>query len=222
MFVFILRRILTTIPTLLVIATLAFFLIRLAPGGPFDSDKQIPEEILRNINAKYHLDEPLVTQYIRYLGMVVQGDLGPSFRYMNRTVNEIIAETFPVSASIGLLGLVYALLLGVTAGIFAASRPNSLRDYIPMFFSMLGLCLPSFVIGPLFVLFFGVHLGWFNISGWSDPSDVVLPALTLGTMYAAFFARLTRGGILEIVRQDYIRTAHAKGVPPWIVMLRHT
>lgn len=219
---YILRRILAIIPTLWVIATLTFFLIRVAPGGPFDTDKQIPEEILRNIEAKYHLDEPLVSQYLRYLGMLAQGDLGPSYRYLNRSVNEIIFDTFPVSAQVGLLGLLYALFIGVMAGLLAASKPNSMRDYVPMLLSMFGVCLPSFVIGPVLMLVFGVKLDWFNVSGWEEPKDMVLPALTLGTMYAAYFARLTRGGILDIVRQDFIRTAHAKGIPGWLVMIRHT
>ncbi len=219
---YILKRLLSIIPVLWVVATITFFLMRLAPGGPFDSEKQVPEEILHNLEAKYHMDEPLPMQYVRYLGMVAKGDLGPSFRYTSRTVNEIIAETFPVSAIVGLLGLFYALVIGLISGIFAASKPNSARDYLSMAFSMLGICLPSFVIGPLFMLLFAVKLEWFNVSGWAEPKDVVLPALTLGTMYAAYFARLTRAGILDVIKQDYIRTAHAKGLPEWLVMVRHT
>ncbi len=219
---FIIKRIIGIIPVLWVVATLTFFLMRLAPGGPFDTDKQISEEILKNIQAKYHFDEPLPKQYLRYLGMLIQGDLGPSFRYASRSVNEIIAETFPVSATIGFFGLLFSLLLGISAGLLAASKPNTSRDYIPMFFSMLGISMPSFVIGPLFVLFFSIYLGWFNVSGWETWKDAVLPSMTLGTMYSAFFARLTRGGILDIIRQDFIRTAHAKGVRGWVIMLRHT
>ena len=219
---YILKRILGVIPVLWIIATLTFFLIRLAPGGPFDTDKQLPEEILENLQAKYHMDEPLPMQYLRYLGMLAQGDLGPSFRYASRTVNEIILDTFPISAAVGLAGLIYALILGLLAGLLAASKPNSMRDYVPMFFSMLGICLPSFVIGPVFMLIFAVKLDWLDVGGWDSPLDIVLPGLTLGTMYAAFFARLTRGGVLDIVRQDFIRTAHAKGVRGWVIMLRHT
>lgn len=219
---FVLKRLLTMVPVLWLIATLTFFLIRLAPGGPLSTEKQLPEEILRNLEAKYHLDEPLPMQYLRYMGMLLQGDLGPSFRYASRSVNEIIAETFPVSAIIGILGLLYALLLGVLSGIFAASKPNSARDYLSMFFAMLGICLPSFVIGPLFMLVFAIKLEWFNVSGWNEPKDAILPAITLGTMYAAYFARLSRTGILDVLHQDYIRTAHAKGLPGWLVMLRHT
>ncbi|MEZ4743077.1 MAG: ABC transporter permease subunit [Bdellovibrionota bacterium] len=219
---FIFKRLLGMIPVLWIIATLTFFLIRLAPGGPFDTDKQVPEDILKNLQAKYHMDEPLYSQYFRYLGNLAHGDLGPSFRYANRSVNEIIGETFPVSAVVGFAGLVYALFLGVMSGALAASKPNSLRDYIPMTLSMLGICMPSFVIGPLIVMLFAIKLGWFNVSGWSEPKDIVLPAITLGTIYAAYFSRLTRGGLLEVVRQDYIRTAHAKGLPGWLIMLKHT
>jgi oligopeptide transport system permease protein len=219
---YILKRLLTLIPVLLIIATLTFFLIRLAPGGPFDQEKTITPEILHNLEAKYHMDQPLYMQYFHYMNMLAHGDLGPSFRYENRTVNEIIWETFPVSATVGLCGLLYALLLGVTAGLLAASRPNSPRDYIPMSLSLIGICLPSFVTGPLLMLLFAVKLRWVSVSGWEKPTDLILPAITIGTMYAAFFARLTRGGILEIVRQDFIRTAHAKGVRGWVIMLRHT
>jgi oligopeptide transport system permease protein len=210
------------IPVLWVIATATFFLIRAAPGGPFDSEKQVSAEILKNLEEKYHFNEPLYAQYFRYLGNLLQGDLGPSFRYANRTVNEIIGETFPVSAAVGLAGLVYALFLGVFSGALAASKPNSLRDYVPMTMSMLGICMPSFVIGPLLTLIFSIKLHWFNVSGWNEPKDIVLPAITLGTIYAAYFSRLTRGGLMEVVRQDYIRTAHAKGVRGWVIMLRHT
>lgn len=219
---YIIRRMPGMVLVLWLVATLTFFLIRMAPGGPFDQDRQIPEEILKNIEAKYHLDEPLIQQYVRYLGMLLQGDLGPSFRYSNRTVNEIIGSTFPVSATIGLAGLFFALIIGVGAGIIAASRPNSFRDYLAMLFSMLGVCLPSFVIGPLLILFFSIYLDWLPVGGWGSFSDMVLPSVTLGTMYAAFFARLTRGGILGVVRQDFIRTAYAKGLRGWVVMLRHT
>ncbi len=219
---YILKRLIGIIPVLWVIATLTFFMIRLAPGGPFDTDKQIPEEIKQNIEAKYHLDEPLIMQYFRYLGDLAQGDLGPSFRYANRSVNEIILDTFPISALIGFCGLIYALFIGIISGMIAASKPNTLRDYIPMTFSMLGVSLPSFVIGPILMLVFALKLGWLNASGWNEPKDVILPAITLGTIYAAYFSRLTRGGILDVIRQDFIRTAQAKGLRGWVIMIRHT
>lgn len=219
---FIIRRLLGIIPVLFIVATVTFFLIRMAPGGPFDTDKQIPEDILRNINARYHLDEPLYMQYFRYLGSLLHGDLGPSFRYASYTVNDIIAETWHVSAALGFCGLIYAMCLGISAGILAASKPNSLRDFVPMTFSLLGVCLPSFVIGPLFILIFGIGLDWFNVSGWNEPLDLVLPSMSLGTLYAAYISRLTRGGLMDIIRQDYIRTARAKGVREHMIMIRHT
>ncbi len=222
MILFVFKRLLHMVPVLWMVATLTFFMMRVAPGGPFDSEKNVSAEILKNLEAKYHMDEPLLMQYGRYLGMLLHGDLGPSFRYASRSVNEIIAETFPVSAAVGLLGLLYALLLGVVSGTLAASKPNSLRDYFAMAFAMIGICLPSFVIGPLLSFVFTVKLDWFNTSGWYEPKDIVLPAFTLGTMYAAYFARLSRSGILDVVRQDYIRTARAKGLPEWLVLLRHS
>jgi oligopeptide transport system permease protein len=219
---FIIRRLLHLIPVLFVVATATFFLMRAAPGGPFDGERQLPPEVLHNINARYHLDEPLWQQYLRYLGMLLQGDLGPSYRYADRSVNEIIASTFPISAAVGGIGLLFALVMGVGAGIFAASKLNSWRDYTAMFLALLGISLPSFVIGPLLILVFSLKLGWFNVSGFNHWRDLMLPGLTLGIMYAAFFARLTRGGISEIIRQDFIRTAKAKGLSGRTIMLRHT
>lgn len=219
---FILRRVLGMIPVLIVVATTTFFIMRLAPGGPFDTDREIPAEILKNINAKYHLDEPLHKQYLRYMWGLLQGDLGPSFRYASHTVNDIISDTWHISAALGIAGLFYALCLGISSGILAASKPNSLRDYVPMSISLLGVCLPSFVIGPLFILIFGIGLDWFNVSGWEHPSDIVLPAMSLGTLYAAYISRLTRGGLLDVIKQDYIRTARAKGLKGSTIMIRHT
>jgi oligopeptide transport system permease protein len=152
---------------------------------------------------------------------LLQFDLGPSFRYASYTVNDIIAESWATSAALGLAGLFYALCLGVSSGILAASKPNSLRDYIPMTLSVLGICLPSFVIGPLFILVFAMGLGWFEVSGFEKASDLVLPAMSLGTIYAAYVSRLTRGGLLEIIRQDFVRTARAKGLPGYKIMLKH-
>lgn len=218
---FFIRRLLGIFPVMWFLATATFFLIRLAPGGPFDQEKKLPEEILRNIEAKYHFDETMAQQYFRYMGGVLTGDLGPSFRYADRNVTDILSETFPVSATLGLAGLVYAVCIGVSSGLLAASRPNSWRDFVPMSFSLLGVCLPSFVIGPLLMLLFAVTLGWLNVSGFNEPKDILLPGITLGTSYAAYFSRLTRSGMLEIIRQDYIRTAHAKGLKETVVILRH-
>ena len=209
------------VPVLFILATLAFFFVRIAPGGPFDTDKAIPPEIYKNIQAKYHLDKPLVVQYGYYMADLVRGDLGPSFRYANRTVNEIIIETFFVSAQLGVCGMLFALLIGLTSGMLAASKPNSLRDYIPMSLSLFGVCLPSFVIGPLLILVFALWLGWFNTSGWNEWKDVVLPSVTLGIMYAAYFSRLTRVGFLDILHQDFIKTAKSKGLSGFKIFFRH-
>jgi oligopeptide transport system permease protein len=209
------------VPVFFVVVTVVFFMIRFAPGGPFDSEKQVPPEILKNLEAKYHLDEPLWKQYFRYWGDLAHFDLGPSFKYANRTVNEIIAESLPVSLELGCISLVWALLIGITAGGLAALKPNSAYDYIPMSISILGICLPTFVIGPLLVLFFGIWVQWFPVAGWNSWHDRILPSLTLGFAYAAYISRLTRGGLMEIRNQDFIRTARAKGLSESRVIIRH-
>lgn len=221
MFRFIARRLLQTIPVLLVIITATFFMVRFVPGGPFTADKAIPPEILRNLEAHYGLDQPLWRQYFNYLGRIVHGDLGPSFKYANRSVNEIIAATFPVSLELGGLALGVALLIGLPLGVLAAVRRNSWFDYLASSVGMLGICVPTFVLGPLLALSLGIYLQWFNVSGWYDWTDRVLPALTLGFVYAAYIMRLTRGGMLEVLGQDYIRTARAKGATEARIVLRH-
>lgn len=218
---YLIGRLMVMIPVFFVVVTVVFFMIRFAPGGPFDSEKQVPPDILKNLNAKYHLDEPLVMQYVRYLGDLSRFDLGPSFKYANRTVNEIIFDAFPVSVELGLISLVWAVLIGVTAGGLAAMKPNTWLDYIPMSFSILGICLPTFVIGPLMVLVFGIWLGWLPVAGWNGWQDRVLPSLTLGFAFAAYISRLTRGGLMEIRSQDFIRTARAKGLSERAVLLKH-
>ncbi len=218
---FIARRFLETIPVLLIIITATFFMVRFVPGGPFTAEKAVTPEILANLNKHYGLDKPLYQQYFDYLGSLLRGDLGPSFRYANRTVNEIIADALPVSLELGATSLVIALVLGITLGVFAAIRRNTWVDYLCTGVSTLGICLPTFVLGPLLVLFFAIYLGWFNASGWYSGIDRVLPALTLGFVYAAYVARLTRGGMLEVLSQDYIRTARAKGATESRVIFRH-
>ena len=218
---FIFRRFLQTIPVLLAVATLTFFLLRLAPGGPFDDEKVVSKEILATINEHYGLDKPLLTQYFEYMGGLIKGDLGPSFKYPNRTVNELIAEAFPVSMELGFYSIMVALMLGLGIGLIASIRPNTVTDYVPSSLAMTGICLPTFVLGPLLILIFSIHLQWFNASGWHFQSDKILPALTLGGFYAAYIARLTRGGMLEILSQDFIRTARAKGASELRVVLFH-
>ena len=209
---FLTRRLLAMIPVLWATVTLTFVLVRLAPGGPFTEEKSYPQAAIDQINRHYGLDQPMLTQYVRYLGNLLRGDLGPSLKYQNRSVNTIIAETFPVSLELGCWALIVALLLGLSAGITASLHPNTALDYFPMSLAMVGICIPAFVLGPLLVLSFALGLGWFNAAGWHLPSDRVLPAITLGSAYAAYIARLFRAGMLDVLPQDFIRTARAKGL----------
>lgn len=245
---FILRRFLQTIPVLLVIVTATFFMLRLVPGGPFTSEKAVSPEVMRNLEAHYGLDKPILAQYGSYLLDIAPKrlapwrlfadadrngradfdlkaafgvDLGPSFKYPNRTVNEIIADKLPASLELGLWALLVALGVGVTLGVVAAMRKNTAVDYAASTFAMVGICVPTFVMGPLLVLLFALHLRWFNASGWYFAADRVLPAATLGLVYAAYIARLTRGGMLDVLSQDYIRTARAKGASEARVVFRH-
>ena len=209
------------IPVLWIIVTLVFFLVRLAPGGPFDAERNVSDEVRKNLNAYYHLNAPLHRQYLDYLMDLLRGDLGPSFKNASYSVNELILLGFPVSLELGFYALLVALGLGLLAGIVASTKPNSARDYVPMALAMLGICVPTFVLGPLLVLLFALWLGWLPVSGWEGPTYKILPAITLGAAYAAYIARLSRGGMLEILSQDFIRTARAKGLTEARVVLRH-
>jgi len=219
---FILRRTLAAIPVLFIVVLITFVLIRLAPGGPFDQERNVPPQVLENLNKRYHLDDPMHVQFFDYVGNLLQGDFGPSFKYPNRSVTEIIFTGAPVTIELGFYALIFALLMGGLAGIFAALKPNSWQDYTPMTIAMIGICVPSFVLGPFLVLVFGIWLNWLPVSGWgSTPFDKILPAITLGSAYAAYVARLSRAGMLDVMSQDYIRTARAKGLPEWRVVLIH-
>ena len=224
---FIFGRLLQMIPVLLVIATITFFMIRLAPGGPFDAEKSVSPEIRKNLERYYHMvntdgsPRSLWLQLGDYLRNLARGDLGPSSKYSSRTVNELIRESFPVSAELALWSLLIALSLGLPAGIIASLRPNTASDYIPSSLAMAGISVPNFVIGPVLVLIFALKLEWVRVSGWDEPIDRVLPSITLGLLYAAYIARLTRGGMLEILSQDFIRTARAKGASHLRVILKH-
>jgi oligopeptide transport system permease protein len=220
---YILKRLLSAIPTIFVIISLAFFLIRAAPGGPFDTDRALPPEVEANLNAKYHLDEPLLMQYGRYLWDVVRGDLGPSFQYRDFTVNELIASGFPVSLRLGLSAVLLALIIGGAAGIIAALRQNSPTDYGVMSFAMLGISIPNFVVAPLLILLFAVYLGWLPAGGWNDGAfkNTILPTISLALLQIAFVARIARGAMIEVLRSNYIRTARAKGLPGWQIILKH-
>jgi len=218
---YLIGRIAVMVPVFLIVVTVVFAMIRFAPGGPFDTERQIPPDIMKNLNAKYHLDEPLWKQYFRYLNDLAHFDLGPSFKHSNRTVNEIIGDSLPVSAELGLISLVWALLIGITAGGLAALKPNTWSDYVPMSISILGICLPTFVIGPLLILVFGLWLRVLPVAGWNSWQDRILPSLTLGFAYAAYISRLMRGGLMEIRSQDYIRTARAKGLSEPKILVKH-
>lgn len=222
MFELILRRLGTALPVLLAVITLTFLMVHSAPGGPFDAEKAVTPEVLAKLNAKYNLDAPLWEQYSDYLLGVVQGDFGPSFRYPSRSVTELIMTGLPITFELAVYAIIFALLLGVSAGILGALKPNTAYDYIPMTTAMLGICVPSIILGPSLILTFGIWLEWLPVGGWGDiPGDKILPTVTLGTAYAAYCARLTRGGMLEVLNQDFIRTARAKGLSEFRVVIIH-
>ena len=222
MFRFALGRLLQAIHVLLVVITMTFMLVHSAPGGPFSADKAVQAEVLEALEAQYNLDQPLWQQYISYLGDVVKGDMGPSFKYPGRSVNELIYSGLGTTAELGFYAMLVAIFIGVIDGVTASMRPNTMQDYVPMTAAMIGICMPSFLLGPLLVLVFGIHLEWLPVSGWNQiPGDKILPAITLGTGYAAYIARLSRGGMLEVLSQDYIRTARAKGLSEFLIIGKH-
>ena len=218
-----LRRLATALPTLLLVVTLAFFMMRLAPGGPFDQERPLPPEILRNIERAYHLDEPLVQQYLRYLGGLLTLDFGPSYRTKDFTVGELLAAGAPASFKVGGLAALLATVLGMTAGITAALRQNSWIDYAVMSSAMVGIAIPNFVMAPLLTLVFGVMLGWLPAGGWGGgaPQFIVLPVLALALPQVARIARLVRGSMIEQLHANHVRTARAKGLREQIVVVRH-
>ena len=225
MFVFILRRILETIPVLLCVAAMTFFMCRLAPGGPFDDDKQVTAEVREQLNKQFNLDKPLYVQFYQYL---VNLPKLQSFKYPNRTVGDIIKQKFPVSFKLGFFAITIALGIGVLFGVIASLKPNSFIDYIPSSLAMIGICLPTFVMGPILMYIFALKLKLLPATGWGGfdgdaifHADMILPSLTLGLFYAAYISRLTRGGMLDILSQDYIRTAKAKGASGLRVIVKH-
>jgi len=222
---FILRRLFSTIPTIFIIITLGFFLIRAAPGGPFSREKAVPPAVLVNLMAKYHMDEPLIQQYLRFFGGVLRGDLGPSFVNKDYSVNELIALSLPNSIILGLVALSVALLLGVTAGTISALKQNTAVDYTLMSAAVTGISVPNFVVGPVLMLVFAITLKWLPTSGWIDGRfglrTLIMPAITLSLAQFAYIARLTRASMLETLRSDYIRTARAKGLPTSVIIFKH-
>jgi oligopeptide transport system permease protein len=222
MYGIILNRILQAVPVLLIVIAVTFLLIHVAPGGPFDEERAAPPEILKSLNERYHLDDPLPVQLYDYVINVFQGDFGPSFKYPGRSVSEIIATGIPVTFELGFYALLIALAIGIGAGVTAALKPNSMQDYVPMSLAMIGICLPTYVLGPLLVLIFGVWLEWLPVAGWGlIPGDKILPSITLGSAYAAYIARISRGGFLETLSRDFIRTARAKGLSRAVIIFRH-
>ncbi len=217
------RRLLGVIPTLFIIITVAFFMMRAAPGGPFDKDRQLPEAIEKNMLAHYNMDQPLWGQYLDYLGGIMVGDFGPSFKYRDFTVKELIMTGLPASLRVGGTAMLLAIILGIGFGVIAALRQNTFIDYTVMATAMTGIAIPNFVMAPLLTLVFGVHLSLLPVAGWGDGAvrNLVLPVVALALPQIAYISRLTRGSMVEILNANYIRTARAKGLAERIVVLRH-
>ena len=222
---FIIRRLISLIPTLFLIVTFSFFIMKVAPGGPFSAERNPPPEVLANINKVYHLDEPLPKQYVRYLGNMLRVDLDPSFRYKDYTVNDLIGNTMPNSLILGITALCSALFFGLLVGLVSAVKRNSVADYAAMSVAVIGISIPLFVVGPLLMLLFAVKLKWLPTSGWitgrQGLKTLIMPALALSLPYFAYIARLSRASVLEVLRSDYIRTAYAKGLSYPVVLFKH-
>ena len=218
---YVFRRLGGAIIILWVIITVTFALMHAIPGGPFTTEKKLPPQVKASIEAKYHLDDPVWKQYGDYLGGVITGDLGPSYKYEGRSVNDIISDAFPISAQLGLLSLMVAVAGGIAAGAISAMRPNGIVDYAVTILSTIGISVPTFIIGAVLEYVVGFELGWFPVALWRGPSYMVLPVLTLAAQPMAFIARLTRSGLLDVYQQEYIRTARAKGLSSWTILTRH-
>ncbi|WP_428399197.1 oligopeptide ABC transporter permease OppB [Marinobacter salarius] len=223
MFSFIIRRLAVAVPTILALITVSFVLMHAAPGGPFTNERNVPEAVMENIEAKYNLDKPLWQQYLIYVGNVAQGDLGPSFRYKDFTVNELIESSFPRSAYIGAWSFLFVVVFGVGLGVVAALKQNRWPDYTVMTAAMTGVVFPNFVMAPLLVLLFAVTLRWLPAGGWEggQVEYIVLPIIAMATSYIAQVARITRSSMIETLRSPFIRTARAKGIPRHKIVLRH-
>lgn len=220
---FIIRRLLEAIPTLFILITISFFMMRLAPGSPFTGERKLPPEVMANIEAKYHLNDPIYKQYFSYLAQLSQGDFGPSFKYKDYSVNELVARAFPVSAKLGATAFLVAVLFGVSAGVIAALNQNTKWDFTVMGFAMTGVVIPSFVVAPLLVLIFAIQLKWLPGGGWDGGTakNMILPMVALSLAYIASISRITRGSMIEVMHSNFIRTARAKGLPLRTIVLRH-
>jgi oligopeptide transport system permease protein len=215
------RRFLWIIPVLFTVSIITFFLMHAVPGGPWDRDKRLPQATQDRLNAKYGLDQPIYVQYLTWAGKFVQGDLGPSYRYTDRTVNEIVADGFWTTVQLGIMAFILSVLVGIPLGIFAALGHNRGPDYVSTSVSIIGIATPSFVLSILLIVFFAVQLGWFPTGGWKGPQYWVLPTIALAGFPIAVIARYTRASMLEVTRKDYIRTAHSKGIRDQAVVSRH-
>ena len=221
MLLYVLKRTLGAVFTLFIIATVTFVLLRTLPGGPFDQEKTLPPEIKANIEAKYHLDRPILYQYGHYLNGLIHGNLGESYKYIGRDISTIMGETLPISIQLGVYALILSYLIGIPFGVLAASRHNTWTDRLLMVGSISGVSLPSFLVAPLLILFFCFYLDWFEVALWEGPSYYILPLLVLGTRPISFIARLTRASVLDAIQSDYVRTAKAKGLHHWIILYKH-
>ena len=223
MFAYIVRRLLVTIPTVLAVVTICYLLLHVTPGGPFDSERKVSAAVLANLQAKYHLDQPLWKQYLLYLNDLVHGDLGASFRYADWSVNDLVARALPVSLVIGGAAMVIAVIVGVALGIVAALRQNGVVDVAVMLFANVGSVLPSFVLGPVLVLVFAIALPWLPSGGWDNfaPRYMILPIALLTLINVSTIGRIMRGSLIEVLGSNFIRTARAKGLPMRLVVLRH-
>lgn len=217
------RRILEAIPTMFVLITVSFFMMRLAPGSPFSSERSLSPAVLANIEAKYNLNDPMWLQYIHYLQQLAVGDFGPSFKYKDYTVNELLSQSFPVSMELGMYAFILALVLGLILGVVAALKQNSWMDYVLMAFAMTGVVIPSFVKAPLLVLIFAIILQWLPAGGWNDGAvrNLILPVTALALAYVTSIARIMRGSMIEVMNSQYIRTAKSKGLPMRQIVMKH-
>jgi oligopeptide transport system permease protein len=221
MLTFLLKRLFHGLAVIWVVATLTFILLRLAPGGPFDRERKLPPEVLANIEAKYHLDEPLFRQYLRYLTGILHADLGPSYKYLDRGVKEIILDTLPTSVFLGLLALVFALMVSFPTGLIAAYFRNSWIDRLALLTATLGISVPHFILGALLIWLFALQLGWLQAGRWDSAASMILPTVTLGAAPAAYIAALLRSTLIEALGEDFIRTARAKGLRESAVLFKH-
>ncbi|OAA90221.1 ABC transporter permease [Clostridium ljungdahlii] len=218
---YILKRLVYSVITIWIVISITFLLMHMIPGGPFDDEKKLPPQIKANLEQKFGLDKPLSQQYTTYLGNIVHGELGPSMRYEGKSVNQVISQSFPASAKVGILAIAFALILGLFMGIIAALHQGKWQDSLAMVISTFGVTVPNFVMATFFIYFFSVKLGWFPAVGLDSPSSYVLPAVALGTYSMAFIARLSRSSLLEVIRQDYIKVAKAKGLPQIKIIYKH-